>query len=630
MSNRADKSHARIESSSLRLKEALLFSALLATLFFLFRGYSYGTGDHVEQLPMIYRLLDASYCSNDFFVNASMRFGPRTYYSRVLALLGSSLPLPVVFLALTWLANFGIALVTYLAAKDLFEGSELVGMLACVFVMGATGARLGGSGDLTYVGLLPSFLVFPLVLLSLWASIRGRAIICAVLAAGASVIHPLVGLEAGAIGLATVGLSVFLDPGKVDNPKNRTQARKIVAVFVGACVLGAAALILWVGKQTTSLGTNQFVDIVARFRHPHHYLPSTWSTFSYVKTACILFTFAVSWKWWRDELSRNRVVVYSVLIIVLIILLLWCGGYVFVEVFPARLWTTAQTFRLVFILNWFAFIMIAGTIARVFGRKSGSGKACGRTIRVGSGSTLPIFAFFGHIVDILRKRMRTFFPKNIKNIAVALLFLISVQYSSAVPAFIAIAVWFLLLPARWYRSFVPLLVLCVLVCGIAVDMYYRIPVLWRVMYKVNSRITTTRRTYFEDEVALYARKATPETVVFLTPPNFGRFRLTARRAIVVDFKAFPFQDNAMLEWRTRLQDCYGSAEKTGFPAAREMDANYRSIPEQRLLMLARKYYASYAVLYSDTHCELPVLFKNRHYKLVRVDSGNWRGRDSRK
>lgn len=632
MSNGADKSYPRIESRPLGLTEILLFCALLATLFSIFRGYFFGITNHTEQLPMLYRLLDASYCSRDFFVNANAEFGPRTYYIRLLALLGSKLPLSVVFLALTWLANFGVCLITYLAARDLIERSDFAAMIACVFVMGATGADIGDCGNIGLTYLVPGPLVYPLALLSLWAGIRRRVVICAVSASIAGVIHPLVGFEAGAIGLATAGLSVFFSTDIDKEHRKKILVKKAAAVFLGVCILAATAVIFWAGRIPKSLDTEQFVNLVAYFRHPHHYVPSTWSIFKYVLTALFLFSFAISWKWWRDELFEDKSAAYRILPPVFIILLLWCGGYIFVELLPCRLWTTAQVFRLAFMLNWLMFLVIARTVASALINNEGLRSAGGWLTLMGAGSIFPMFAFLGHIAEIFRRRIAPVFPKYVESTVMALLFLVAAVLLSnygnmhdavAVLAFMAVAVCFLLFRPYWYRNVLPLLVLCILVSGIIVDMRYRIPVLRRVFNRVNTNITSTYSTYYLDEIAFQAHRLTAKNALFLTPPaTFGRFRLLAGRSVVVDFKSFPFQDAAMLEWRTRLQDCYGSVEKTGFAAAGEMDANYRSIPEQRLLMLARKYGVDYAVLYRITDCKFPVLFENRAYKIVKVTPGD--------
>jgi hypothetical protein len=564
----AGKSSSEKESLGLGPKEVVVFCVLLATLHFVFRGYSYGIGNHIEQLPKLYRLLDVSFCSNDFSVNAGAAFGPRTYYLNFLGFLCSRVRPPVVFLVLAWLGSIGLAVVTYLAAKDLVEDSDLVGMIACVLVMGTTSTNLGGVGRLWMTYLLPGHLVYWVALLSLWAGMRGRGILCAVLGSVASVIHPLVGLEAGAIGLAMAGMTVFFCPAADRKVWKQGILKRAVVVGLGACILGAAAGILWAGRIAKTLDTKQFVDLVAHFRHPHHYIPSTWSVVSYLFTAFVLFSFALSWKWWRDGLGEKRYMAYRVLTVVFIVLLLWCGGYVFVEVYPSRLWTSAQTFRLAFVLNWVVFLVIARTVASMLRGSDGSGKVCGWLILLGSGSTLPIFAFFGHLVEFIRRRIRAIFPDEVKGSIVALLLLLggvllikygSMEESWAMMGFMATVVWFLAAGRRWYRVAVPALVLCVLLVGIF-DMRHQIPVLRRVVSKVNPEISSTGQTYFVDEIAGRARMLTPETAVFLTPPMFGRFRLVARRAIVVDFQCFPFQDAAMVEWKRRLRDCYGEVE----------------------------------------------------------------------
>src|SRR5215831_6145795 len=85
--------------------EAVIFCLIAATLAPLVMGYSFGEDDQIEQLPLLYRALDPSYCVNDFFLNASGEFNPRIYYSWFLAALARHLPVPWIFLGLTWVTN---------------------------------------------------------------------------------------------------------------------------------------------------------------------------------------------------------------------------------------------------------------------------------------------------------------------------------------------------------------------------------------------------------------------------------------------------------------------------------------------------------------------------------------------
>lgn len=136
--------------------------------------------------------------------------------------------------------------------------------------------------------------------------------------------------------------------------------------------------------------------------------------------------------------------------------------------------------------------------------------------------------------------------------------------------------------------------------------------------QVRPVFTITQADDPADRVAEYARRNTPVDAVFVVPPLLGRFRLVARRAIVVDFKNFGFTDQAMMSWRARMVDCYGEPEGGGFAAAHAMENRYRRITEDHLLRLRHKYGAGYAVLFADTPCSLPLLYADENHKLVAI------------
>jgi hypothetical protein len=116
--------------------------------------------------------------------------------------------------------------------------------------------------------------------------------------------------------------------------------------------------------------------------------------------------------------------------------------------------------------------------------------------------------------------------------------------------------------------------------------------------------------------ARWASRHTAGDAVFLTPPDFGLFRLVAERAIVVDFKAFPFQEPAMRAWRRRLIDCYGEPTGTGWRALEEMKLHHRRVDVSARLASTCRYGATHAVLPLETPTSLPVLFQNGEYRVV--------------
>jgi hypothetical protein len=604
----------------------VFFCLLLSTLVILFGGYAYGTRDHIEQLPMVFRHLDPSYCTNDFFVNASMDFGPRFYYVRFLSLLGSFLNLPMVFLALTWLCNFGIALVTYSAAKRFFEDSDLVAMVACTLVMGAPGITLGGVFPLAQTYLIPSGLACTFALACLWAGLAERPVLAAVLIVAVCPIHPQVSLEVGAIALATAGISAVIFRNTDRSSGQASRTRQGVHTLVGCVILAISIAAFWLpGAAPKNLEVSEFIQILAYFRHPHHFVPSTWGLTLYLWSAGFLTVFAVSWHSWRRNLSHSKILAHRILICVSIVLLLWCGGYLFVEIWPSRWWTTAQAFRLGFIVNWVGFLVIAGAIASVYEKtlkryrahpllSSGTGapekqlhNAASAWVTPGSAAleaTLLLVCIASGIILAGRWRLWD-----------SWLYLI-------VPA---ITVWLLFYLTIKQRTETAVLLISFWLIALAVGRHPEIPDIRSVTGRLGPAVTLADTEDPTLAVAAYARENTPEDAVFLTPPGFGRFRLTARRSIVVDFKAFPFQDSAIREWKERLDNCYGRVESWGFPAMREMEENYRRIDERKILALRRLYNISYAVLrqaspqlHQQTEVDFPILYSGNSYRLVKV------------
>jgi len=533
---------------------------------------------------------------------------------------------------LTWITNVAVAAVTCLAARDLLGGSDLAAMIASALVMGTFGVRIGGSGFLFLTMLVPGGLVFPLLLGSVWSALRGKPVTSAFLASLAAIIHPLLGLETGAVALAAVGVSTVLEARHGRTDLGRLLRGRFLHLLLAAALLGLTVLVFWAGRQSSSLSDAEFIDLIARFRHPHHYLPSSWTVGTYLRLGCCLFAFGVSWKWWRDDAGPDRAVANRVLIVVVAIVLLWVACFFFVEVFPSRLWTTAQTFRMAFILNWLVFLLMARTVAVLLQGSIGSGGLSGAwIILLGSGEAQPLTAFLGHLVELLRRRFSSALPRAVQNAGLGLGILVAAllamrfgdsRQSIAVIAFVAILLWFALMGPRWYRPFVPLFLVVALLCAVGLGRSRQVRLLGRLYDWFGPEITLSDVSGPETEVVRYVREHTPEDAVFLTPPNFGRFRLTARRAIVVDFKAFLFQDKGMAQWRARLEDCYGQVSKSGFDVVGEMDDSYRRITTESILLVAGKYQVSYAVLYSGTPCDFPVLFRNSVYKVVRITPGH--------
>ena len=186
-----------------------MFFGIFATL----ANYQFGGNDQIEQLPIIYKTIDPSYLSNDFFTNTTSGFSPRFYYSELMSFLSLTIGIPWVFFLGTLLSNMATSVLTYLTGKKLFQDAN-AGILAAAFVMFFPTIALGGD-QVFYASLFtPTTLVFPLILLSFYLLIQKRIVLSLIIAGIVSLFHILIGLEYGIL-----FLSIFTQIGTVElNP----------------------------------------------------------------------------------------------------------------------------------------------------------------------------------------------------------------------------------------------------------------------------------------------------------------------------------------------------------------------------------------------------------------------------
>jgi hypothetical protein len=118
------------------------------------------------------------------------------------------------------------------------------------------------------------------------------------------------------------------------------------------------------------------------------------------------------------------------------------------------------------------------------------------------------------------------------------------------------------------------------------------------------------------QVSRFARNKTKNDSMFLIPPNLGGFRLMADRAVVVNWKSFPFQELAAVEWKERMLACYGPVFSIGHTARDEMTENYKKIDDKKLKELKTKYGFSHSVLFKKTQTNFPIIYENKKYKVI--------------
>jgi hypothetical protein len=121
------------------------------------------------------------------------------------------------------------------------------------------------------------------------------------------------------------------------------------------------------------------------------------------------------------------------------------------------------------------------------------------------------------------------------------------------------------------------------------------------------------------ERELYGWIGTTEPdAIFLIPPALELVRLFGQRAVVVDWKGFPFRPAETIEWYRRITAVAGTPDVASLWDA---ELGYAKMDAGRLRRLAETYHAGYAVFrrpFDPTPLPAQSVFENRWFLVLRV------------
>ena len=617
-----------------------VFSALFGSLATALSYYVYGGVNHPEQLALIFRELDSAYLVNDFFLNSGSGFGPRFYYTRLLAAAGAVIPLPLLFFVLYLSVQIGVAAVTAFAARDL-TGSTLAGLLAAVLVASLTPFYLADYPARVNEPalLLPHFLVTPLFLLALWKGIRGEPVGAAVFSLPAILIHPVVGVEIAFLAMAAVAARRLFHHSR--NPGDWLKGMWTRDWGIALAILGLTLILFWFipmayTADALQLTDEEFVQIYSRFRNPHHTLPSSWPVVDFLLAGFFLGAALIALTEFRSAAGSGqsqRAKAIAITAIFLVVLAGMLGSWFFIEVIPQRWAATAAFFRMAVYVTWLGWIVIAGQLAGQLARRqwgwtllglasavaapalflyqairfTAGWREGGRMLRSRPGfalAALPVVAAAaGSLLLIagVRPELDTHhFPLNLVGLALVL----------------TVA----LFPRRLPVALAGLgCVLLLTITVLAMERYAalpEIPLVSRYVRAVQPALTLEDyKQRLQDapatQLAEAARRETDPDAVFLIPwrGSWINWRLFAERAPVLDWKGYSFRDAGLKEWHNRYLAIYDRERGAGYPFA---------VSAAELLELQRKYAFDYAVLPIDSPLPFPTLATAGAWKLVRV------------
>lgn len=603
----------------------LCFSLLLALISTVL-SYKFAVGNQLEQLPIIARQISPSYLTNDFFLSTTEEFGPRTYFILFVGFFCKFFPIPWVYVGLTFLSDLALVGVTLWAARRVIGANRLGASLSAVMVLGLASFHLGDATQIRYEIFQPASLAIPGSLLALVMGFKGQPIYAAIFASISSLPHPLYGAECGGLSLGVAFLTLLMPPSNKYSfftfLKKLNWARAFKNTLPGVFILGGCLTIFWwlPYQQVNSGGhlpLGEFYNILVTFRAPHHYLPSHFRLNDFVALTFFLIAMGVAFNYWFKTVPyRTSIIVFILLSAVLVCCLI--ASY-FSEILPVRAVLTLQLFRLLFIIKWLGFLLFGAVFSHFLLQSNNTVRLPLTLISLFStGTTQPLLTSLSFVVF----RYKPWSWVKIKPTVLIVLFVIfSIflwflygdisEFIFLVFAYILVIIFMLDRAAFGAKVFSVALISALII----------VLTQFRGLEESPDFVPVFDHSDQHNSKAMIARallKVTPEDALLITPPEFGIVRVIGERALVVDFKSIPFQDQSMKKWYERIVDVYGHVSRGGFKAAKELDAAYKSISDKKLKRLGERYGANFAVLYKETKSLLPVVYTDEVYKVVQL------------
>jgi len=579
---------------NLSLYTFAIIGSLMAT------GYIFPIGGNFPEVPPIQFMLNPELYKNDYYVQEMVKFNPRYYYYYIiylLANLGTSIPLAhfiYQFLA------FGSFILACYAIINIYTNSKLPAAAMAFLCIAASFTDVGNTLIFSTKS-VPSTFAMGFAIWGIYFSLRQKWLTGYLFFGLGCLLQFLVGLLPG---LMMVPVLV------IESVRQRNFKTLILAI----ALLAAMASIVYVPMlltgttSTHTIDNAEFVYIHAKVRNPHHILPSNWDFGNWFNFICFIIGGLLCIK--NADLLRKEDKVNFYVIVGTSIFALFLN-YIFVEVYPLAFIAKLQLARTVPFAQLIIFISVGLTVDILYKQKK-----IAISLLLLVVLTLPFrgIIFLGLSVWQAKKYV---FPKRY-NILLWILAVGTVIFSLIYPVtdsweimsdrIISIPVLFSILAfpfileetslatsiKQTLTHTLALITTATLVLGVAGILPK--PILNVFQTRVNINALSSNDL---SRLAVRFSQISSRDSLVLIPPSVTSFQFFSERAIVVNFKNFPFTEKGIKEWQNRMEAVLG------VPLNPQMIWGGNDLFIRRssadLVKVARNYHADYILTRSDWH-----------------------------
>jgi hypothetical protein len=252
----------------------LAFAILLWTLLILRYGYTYGTNDHIELLPYVLFLKNPALFPHDLFIQSLHASLPneRTVVAHLLLPFAGHLKATVFLLHFL---NTVLMVLGLIKLSRRFIDNNYVSWLAVFVSVLVLNDKGLGNVDLYTPSIQAGDVSCMVIVWALNIFLDGKYLFAATLMSVATFLHVLEGFDAMAVLCGVMLLKCFWD---------REISVRTLLSFFGIYFLTAGIYLFFIYRAKTggagALSPHELFEIMFAFRHPHHFIFSTFPVFN--------------------------------------------------------------------------------------------------------------------------------------------------------------------------------------------------------------------------------------------------------------------------------------------------------------------------------------------------------------
>jgi len=538
---------------------SLLFVILFSLISLVVSYYGFGAIDNNSQIPLVKRVIDENYLTNDWYVNSfSSSFNIRDIFAHFLAILDNlfkNLEYTYLFVMILYYVAFAVSI--FLLSKYIFKNTKTALISVLVVLLGYRSLTLGGD-HLVFYHLVPSAIAMTLSSFALYFFFGKKFLTTFILLAFAACFQIIIAFQ---VGLVLILIYFLKKPIKI-----KIIGKKLLKILPLIIVLILLSVPIYLQNQGAE-SSDAFVEILVRYRAATQWFPSEFN-FRAVENFLLLFFALIVLFYAKEKIKREDFIIIKFIIISLFLFAL---QLIFTKLIPLEIFFVFKFFRLSVFLLLFFYLYLSDEIRQSFSAKNIFFIVFSLIIFI-SIILVNVFALaliFYMLVVLIKKKKIIIEKIKSSKFHIVILFLISttllffiyllivfpllsgqgisyfanfnleLNLKNSAIFFLFLTGIILLLPQIKIKKSWPLLIILTII------LFYLIV--------KNPLIDRFKPYQASNDFYQYIKNNTEKDLIFLVPTSFEEFRLQSERAVVVDFKSFPLDnENLMIEWEKRI------------------------------------------------------------------------------